>query len=600
MKTIYKKISNGILALTTVVTAVFSFSSCTDYLEGKTFLTSDDVMIDEYIEQKDPSMSEFLRVADKAGFRGMLHAYGTNTCFIPSNDAIEVYCQRQGLDSLEELSVEELESFVKFHIVRDTIKTAEFVDGRLSTATMLGKYLTTKTVQEGSSDPVIRVNRQANIIDEDIRAANGIIHKIDYVLTPNPYTVGEMIEMLPENYSLFKMIMEESGMVDTLTNNKESGKWYTVFLQSNESFETAGIPTSDLQVGRDSILAKMKVAQPDYADDDAKLLDLFSRYHIVNRLAYVTDLSLTSSELSIATNQVLTFKTNKDSLLVNEYQSLTKFEKGVNVNKASDWTDYSCYNGVMIDLEGYIQPVKRGAEAVYWELTDQPEIKKLKEYRKAGSWVTFQPGELSELSFGGKNNPTITYVVASAWDVKTQYVHGDYFEIPMRPTLLQWMEIKTPVLTEGVYNVWICWRRGGDNNKFKTTFKQDGKEDQVLPNVFDLGEYFNTSNTPEVNLNNGMKQYNAKSKNSVVCSRNCGAIKVEYTGRHTLRIDALSGKSQAAWWDMIQFIPVDENQLWPRFDNLGTAIYPMENDSAGVNCATISPYDQPCVGDLSN
>jgi len=564
-------------------------------MQGKTFLTSDEKMIDEYIEQKDTSMSEFLRIADLAGFRGMLHAYGTNTCFIPTNEAIAVYCVRQGLNSLEDLPVEDLEKFMKFHIVRDTIRTAEFVDGRLNSATMLGKYLTTKTVQSGGDEPVIRVNRQANILVKDISVANGIIHKIDYVLTPNPKTVGEMIALLPENYSLYKSIMEETSLIDSLTVNAADGVWYTAILQSNESFATQGISS------RAELIEKMKIAQPDFATDESKLIQLYAEYHIINRLAYVADLSVSSAELTIATNQVITVKTSKDSLILNEYRSLTKFEKGVPVNKESEWTDMSCYNGVMIDLEGYIQPVKRGAEAIYWQLTDQPEIKKLKEYRKRGSWVSFKPGELSELSFGGKNNPTITYNVMSAYaEQGGQYVNYDYFEIPMRPSLLQWMEIKTPVLTEGIYNVWICWRRGGNNNKFKTTFMQAGKEDQPLPNVFDLGEYFNTSATPEVNLNNGMKQYNAKAENSVVCSRNCGAIKVEYTGRHTIRIDALSGNSQAAWWDMIQFIPVDQNQLWPRFDIEGNAIYPMENDSLNLNCAKIAPYDQPCKGDLNN
>ncbi|HET7733043.1 MAG TPA: fasciclin domain-containing protein [Paludibacter sp.] len=583
----------GLILMVAATMAIFS--SCVDYMQGKTFLTSDERMIDEYIEQKDTSMSEFLHIADVAGFRGMLHAYGTNTCFIPTNEAIAVYCQRHGIDSMETLPIAELEKFIKFHIVRDTIRTAQFIDGRLDRPTMLGKFLTTKTVQNGGEAPVIRVNRQANILKRDISVANGIIHKIDYVLTPNPKTVGEMIEQLPENYSLYKSIMEETGLIDTLTNNIAAGVWYTAILQSNESFSTQGITT------RADLIEKMKVAQPDYANDETKLILMFAQYHCINRLAYVADLSITSSELTIATNQVITFKTNKDSLILNEFQTLTKFEKGVTVNKSSEWTDMSCSNGVMIDLDGYIQPVKRGAEAIYWELTDQPEIKKLKEYRKRGSFVTFKPGELSELSFGGKNNPTITYNVSSSYVAQGgQYVHYDFFEIPMRPTLLQWMEIKTPVLSEGVYNVWICWRRGGDNNKFKTTFKQVGKEDQVLPNVFDLGEYFNTSNTPEVNLNNGMKQYNAKAKNSVVCSRNCGAIKVEYTGRHTIRIDALSGNSQPAWWDMIQFIPVDQNQLWPRFDVEGNAIYPMENDSLKLNCAKIAPYDQPCSGDLSN
>jgi len=589
MKKINFKLMSRITVILLFSSSMALFNSCVfdDYMKGKTFLTSDEKMIDEYIMQKDTSMTEFLKIADKAGFRGMLHAYGTNTCFIPTNEAIAVYCQRNGINSLEDLPVADLEKFMKFHIVRDTIRTAEFVDGRLSMATMLGKFLTTKTIQEGNADPVIRINRQANIITRDISVANGIIHKIDYVLTPNPKSVGEMIEQLPDNYSLYKSIMEESKMIDTLTNNIADGVWYTAILQSNESFATKGITT------RADLIAKMKVAQPDFAGDETKLIQVYTQYHIIHRLAYVADLSISSAELTLASNQVITFKTNKDSLILNEYQSLTKFEKGVTVNKGSEWTDMSCYNGVLIDLDGYIEPVKRGAEAIYWELTDQPEIKKLKEYRRKGSSVPFKPGELSELNFGGKNNPIITYMVGSAYTTKDQYVHYDYFDIPLRPNVIQWMEIKTPVLTEGIYNVWICWRRGGADIKFKTTFMQDGKVDQVLPNVFDLGGYFNDAGTPEVNLSNGEKQYNAKYRISVFCARNSGAIKVEYTGRHTLRMDALSGNT-ATWWDMIQFIPVDQNQIWPRFDIDGNAIYP------GTACDQIAPKDQSCNGDLNN
>jgi uncharacterized surface protein with fasciclin (FAS1) repeats len=587
MKTTPFKLKIRLQYMLLAAVTLFGFSSCDDYMKGKTFLTSDEIMIDEYIEQQDTTMSLFLNAADKAGFRGLLHAYGTNTCFVPDNNAIRNYCLSNGLDSLNQLSVEDLEKFMKYHLVRDTIRTSEFVDGRLSKATMLGKFLTTRTVQEGSGEPVIRINRQGNILKKDIRVSNGIIHKIDNVLVPNPKTVGEMILELPAEYSLYKQIMQESGLIDTLTNNKTDDDWYTAILQSNASFASAGV------TDKASLIEKMKIAQPDYATDEAKLLSLYAEYHIIHRLAYMTDLSLSSAELTRAKNQVITIKVSKDSLILNEYRSMTKFEAGVLVDKNSNWTDMSCFNGVMIDMIGYIQPVKRGQEAVYWEISDQPEIKKLKEYRRQGSSVIFKPGELSELSFGGKSNPTIEYY-CGGWDVKAQYVHGDFLTIPMRPTLLQWMEIVTPVLTEGTYNIWFCWRRGGDNNKFKTTFKQEGKEDQVLPNVFDLGEYFATSASPEVNLNNGMKQYNAKSRNSVCCSRNAGAVKVEYTGRHIIRVDALSGNSQSSWWDMIQFIPVDQNQLWPRFDAAGNAIYPC------TPCDQIYPYDQSCSGDLCN
>jgi hypothetical protein len=98
-----------------------------------------------------------------------------------------------------------------------------------------------------------------------------------------------------------------------------------------------------------------------------------------------------------------------------------------------------------------------------------------------------------------------------------------------------------------------------------------------------------------VNLANGWKRYNAKYSTSVCGSRNAGAIKVDFTGRHILRWDALgtSGAS-GAQIDMIQFIPVEQNQVWPRFDVEGNAIYP------GTPCEQIAPLDQSCSGDLLN
>ena len=579
MKTIKTNFPSFIKLFAFLSFTVFLFNSCiTDYMVGKTFKVSDERMVDEWILQKDTDMTLFLKVADKAGFRGMLHAYGTNTCFIPTNKAIKAYCKHLGIDSLQTLPVEDLEKFMKFHIVRDTIESSQFIDGRLATATILGKYLTTKPI-EGTANML--VNRQANIVQKDIRVGNGIIHKIDSVLTPNPKTVKEMIEELPSNYSLFKTIMKDSGIADTLGINTNGNTLYTVLLQSDESFKTQGI--TDLT----TLIAKMKVAQPDYATNPTKLEEIFARFHCIKRLAYVADLSISSAELTLATNQVLTLKTNLDSLILNEYQSLTKFERGVPVNKKSEWTDRSCSNGVLIDLAGYIQPIKRGAEAVYWEITDQPEIKKMKEYRKVGSVVTFNAGDLSELTWGGKGTPTVTYRV-EAFAQKAQYSHYDYFGMGMRPSLLQWLEMKTPVLAAGTYYVWVCFRRN-NTTYVKTTFKEVGMDDQILPNVINLGEYFDTSASAATNLSNGSKRYNAKQVISTCCSRNCGAIKVDYTGRHTLRFDAINAVSNAdVNIDMIQFIPVDQDQLWPRFDVEGKAIYQT------TPCAEIAPSSQTC------
>jgi len=563
------------------------FSSCKDYMEGKTFLTSDLIMMDEYMQKDTGNLTEFLKIADIAGFRGLLHAYGTNTCFAPTNQAIQAYCTKLGITSMETLPVADLEKFIKFHLVRDTLKTADFIDGRLGTVTMLGKFLTTRNVLTSELVPVIRINRQADVIQGNIHLGNGILHKIDDVLIPNPLTVGEMIEQLPENYSLFKSIMKETGLADTLTVNKAANQWYTVLLQSNESFATQGI--TDLQ----SLIEKMKIAQPDYADNPAKLEELYAQYHCIKRLAYVADLAQSNTELTLAKNQVISFLVKRDSLIVNEFRSLTSFERGIPVDKLSNWTDMSCYNGVMIDLQGYIEPVKRGAQAVYWEWTDQPEIKQMSIYRKKGASYTFYPGDLADIQFGGVNGPSMTYGVGTAFAANYQHVHLDNFYVELRANRVRWIEIKTPVLTEGVYNVWVIWRRAGAGVLFKSTFKEVGYEDQLLPTIIDLSAYSPSGNV-DVNLANGWKRATAKIQDGTQCARNSGAIKVDFTGRHTLRWDALGNGSAGVWIDMIQFIPVDQSQVWPRFDVEGNAIYP------GTPCDQIAPYDQSCNGDLFN
>ncbi len=95
--------------------------------------------------------------------------------------------------------------------------------------------------------------------------------------------------------------MKETKLIDTLTINNGKDQWYTVLLQSNAAFATANV------TDKATLLAKMRLAQPDIKSDDLLLL-MYAKYHCINRLAYAADLSLSSSELTLSTNQVVTFK----------------------------------------------------------------------------------------------------------------------------------------------------------------------------------------------------------------------------------------------------------------------------------------------------
>lgn len=567
------------------------FYSCRDDMYGKQFLTSDDVMIDDYITQKDEtgSMTTFLDVVDKAGFRGMLHAYGTYTCFIPDNNAMKEYFNKIQ-SSVNNMTIDECVEFVKYHVVRDTLPTADFVDGRLKTANMLAKFITTRA-RSVNQRVYVEVNRQALITQPDIKVANGYIHKMDHALIPPDLTVGEQIMKLPGEYSLFKNIMEETGWIDTLTINKADEQWFTVFLQDNNSFIREGINS------RASLIEHLKKARPDILKEDS-LLWTFAAYHCIRGLYYVADLTMISALLSSAPNQAVTFKLSKDSVLVNEYYNPTQNvrEKGIPINKKSEYTDFSCYNGVLLDLEGYIGPVKRRAMAVFWKPCAQPEIVKDSRYRTSGfdfNPTTFPLSEIKwNMAMSNFNSNDFGYEYSGSYASDNQYTFGDRLKVNLYR--MKSIEFIMPLLTEGDYNVWFCWRRADTQQcRIKGWLRQEGQEDQEMPNTITPYEYNITNNTDAyAMLAAGQKRYVAKARATQFNSRLFGPVRVLSTGRHTLVLEIVDqGRNTQMWIDMIQFIPIDDDQLWPRFDIKGNYIY------KDTPCNEIYPYDLSCAED---
>jgi uncharacterized surface protein with fasciclin (FAS1) repeats len=548
-------------------------TSCEKAMEGEIYQVYDEKMLDEIMEEN--HLSEFLSIVEKGELRGTIHAYGKYTLFAPNNEAVSAYLQKTGKTSASALSKEEAEAIVKYHLIRvmdpdTTLLTTDFVDGRLRYPNFLRKYLTTKTEAE-DSDVFIRVNRQAKILEKDLRASNGYLQIIDEVLTPPVQSVADRINELPDaEYSLLKTFFELSELEDTLSVEKED-HWFTFFIQDNEAYKEAGI------LNVDDLLAQLHESRPD-VEDDALLIRDYITYHCVNDLKYIADLMVISSLQTMAPKQVITFKRNLDVILLNEFVQGQTVEPGVTLDRASDYSDWSCSNGVIHKINGNIQIKNRAAYRVYWDLAEQPEIMALKNFRKAGANVTFASDELADITWGGKSGFTVGYYCSgysTTFSETNQYVYGDYIHFYMSQNAIQWLEFKTPVLVPGKYKVWLCYRRLHEVN-LKSTFKQEGYDDQILPYIFDL-----SANMPDMNRDesltheqlelDGWKQYNAKQFDARVISHLLGNISVETTGQHTLRFEIVgnSAHTQDGPWDMIQFIPIDEDQLWPRVDIKG-------------------------------
>lgn len=578
---------NYLFSLFLALVLILTLNYCTKDVEE--IVISDDKQIDELMVQN--NLTSFLAILDKSEMRSTVHAYGNYALFAPTNDAVTAYLQKAGKATVNDLSKEEAMDIIKYHLLNvtnnsDSLTTDGFVDGRMAYPNFAGSYLTTKQVGED-----IRINRQAGILSpRDIKASNGHLHIIDQLLTPpDPVTetITERVRALPDDkFSLYKEAFERSGLAELLSTNVK-GEWKTLFIQDNEAYSSAGINNLD------ELIADLKANTPAIENEDS-LLRNYIGYHAVSRLQYVADLLVVSSLETLVRNQVITFtraiSNTETNILLNELNLGQTTEPGIPLDRKSEYSDWTCSNGVIQKINGNIQIKIRSAYRIYWDIAEQPEIMALRNFRKPGCAADYNPGDLSEIDWKFKSGTplaqqqihyycgTVPQSIA-AFDDKSQYVYADYLRFNLDLGAIQWMEMKTPVLIgseEGTsYKVWICYRRELECY-IKTSFKQEGKDDQILPYIFDMSLYAPAaiSSAPEVAELDGYKMYNAKKFSSVVVSKLLGIIKVYTTGRHTLRLEPTTNRrvGQLGSVDMIQFIPVDENQLWPRVDVKGNWI----------------------------
>lgn len=583
-----------LLGISMLILATAFINSCRKDMAGTLFQVSDDKMIDEILESKGDTLSSFLKIIDISGLRGTIHAYGTYTLFAPTNEAVSEYLTENGL-TLDNLSKTDAQRIVKYHLISDTLRTADFEDGRLPTVNFSKYYITTKTVSGNNSEVYIEVNREAKVIEKDLHAVNGYVHVIDHVLYQSKETIGDVINSLPVTYSLWKEAYAQSGIQDSINKmtNDSILTQFTIFIQSNDAFALAGITNMD------ELMAEIKSKNTSVTDEH-QLLYNYIAYHITSGFKYVAqDLMQQSSVNTLVPGQVIVMKKDISDVLLNEFVIGGVLEEGVLVNRNSDYTDLSCSNGVVQDIQGNIQIVNRAAYRVYWDLGEQPEIMSLKGFRKAGTEVYFDNTDLAGIKWGKSfDTDKIAYTALSYPTIvgkDNNYVYSDYLRFRLSTNTIKWIEFTTPVLVPGTYKVWLSYRAIAYYQPIRTIFKQSGYDDQILgtvtadynrqPSSYGLTAYDEEFFAKE--LLDGFRQQMINSQAFYNNANNCqalGIIQVYSTGQHVLRFEPLASLNFTTNWDQILFIPVDEDQIWPKQDIAGKLIY-----SDTPNCQ-IYPY----------
>ena len=558
--------------------------------------TTSDVNIYSYLVQSPNQFSEFTKIVDKAGYSGFLNAYGAYTLFAPTNDGVKAYLQDAGKTSVDAFSQTEAQNIVKLHLIQDTINTSSFTDGKLPHVTMLGQYLLTGVANAGGVSRYT-VNRQAIVIQPNVRLANGNVHVTDHVLKPATKSVYQLIKEKPE-FSIFAEALDSTklaALLNTVNNPDTSLRFLTVLAETNKALSDSGI--TSFAALRDKYSQKKPVTVPPQPykylyspDNPVDSVYLYVAYHIIPDARYLADLASASSATTLAPLNVLAVKLDGQTVKINDLDFNGVHENGVPLDR--DKSDVTATNGVVHTTTAHFAIKNRKPVRVDFDVADQPELRKLTAvFRKSttttnisgtsGGGYTIAKGFLADVTWSANTSTTSTVSYNCAPTTNTTYYGwwSDYLRIPMGNTSRNiWVEFKTPLLVKGKYKVWICYYRGKastNNPAFPNRVTFDG---EILQRTFDFSEQKPVGSAGELEALN-YKQYTevpqtnaGQDLNNV--ARMVGTVDVKSTDRHALRITFLANSTgqEVNYLDMIQFIPVDDEQKRPLFGRDGSII----------------------------
>lgn len=525
--------------------------------------TSDDVLMGTYFEDDPGEFSSFYEMLVKSGTLSFLNAYGTYTCFAPTNEAVQNYIESEGKSSLDDFTDEELRDLVRYHVIIDTLNSTRFTDGRMPTPNMYGQYLTASTFFDGGAAQV-KINKYARVEELDIRVANGIIHRIGDVLKPVVKPISQLIEADPD-LSIFTEALKATGFYDTLSLIPDESleaaekRWFTVFVHTDAVYQAEGINSfQDL---------KDKYSDTGNPKDPKDSLYLYIAYHVLDHsLKYVADLVQESAHLTMAPLEVITIKLNEDSVLINEDEFRGVIEKGSPVNR--DKSDNTAANGVYHYVDKGFAIKVRLPFPVFWDVCDQPEIRKLPGiFRTPGASAWLQPGQVANITWSNESN--ILYNCIAGGTQGQYLVHSDQMEINLRTADINWIEFTSPLIVKGKYKLWICTRNQDAPDRKPNVLVYF--DDIALPNVVYTDKTLEQLPDDELLLQ-GLKRYNYYPGDSTYltdihgrfASRLVGTVEVETTGNHKVRFQTINNGDKGFWIDMIEFIPYENDQLWPR------------------------------------
>ena len=326
MKTIIK--SFGKTLILTLVGMTTMLTSCSEKIDESNLYTFTGETIEDFLINREEEFSDFNYVLQRTGYDKILSAYGTYTCFAPTNEAIQLYLKENGFNSLNDLSRELCDTISRTHIVQDKAYFTTDMGGEVPPVNMNDDYIemTSDSDVYNNNALLIYVNKNSRIIQKDDSVTNGVVHVVDHVIQTSNQFLPALMEENP-NLSIFSQALKLTGIADSLTKynddtytvdpdsawggkgfkvpygtandgtaSKQCNTWYpekrffkfTAFVETDSIYRLHGINNLD-----DLIAYAKQVYDESYPDDAGKYdedyksrhnpLNRFVSYHLINR-----------------------------------------------------------------------------------------------------------------------------------------------------------------------------------------------------------------------------------------------------------------------------------------------------------------------------
>lgn len=246
----------GMMALAAL--GVVSFTSCSEEIDDSNLYTFTGQTVIDYL-RSDSTLSDIAKISDRAGMSDRLSAYGTYTCFAPTNEALKVYIDslyndkksdnHNGLyagevpaDSVmnrlwkSEKCDSLCKDIIESHVTGQKKTTNDFLTGADITM-MLGNTHTPKRV-----NGEITMDGTTHFIKTDQEVENGIVHIIDRLFYRSTnYIIDEMDAM--GCYGLWVEALRKTGIDKILQENiRTKGiSWFNIEPETKYPF--ADYPT---------------------------------------------------------------------------------------------------------------------------------------------------------------------------------------------------------------------------------------------------------------------------------------------------------------------------------------------------------------------